>query len=142
MTLTPVAMQPLRTGTPLRSLAACAHVPFVPRLHAPPVTCHLRAHTCDRSLGWVTTQVISPSEGVPAPDAPCNEYNEGFPSKFDFRRLGGRTTAMLMGGKVPNKVHYYTSALRATIFEVRLQNDQLCHNHPVVHSLTGCNEHS
>ena len=58
-------------------------------------------------MGWVTTQVIPPSEGVPAPDAPCNEYNEGFPSKFDFRRLGGRTTAMLMGGKVPNKVLLY-----------------------------------
>ena len=40
--------------------------------------------------------MIPPSEGVPAPDTLCNEYNEGFPSKFDFRRLGGRTTAALL----------------------------------------------
>ena len=45
--------------------------------------------------------MVPPSEGVPRPDAPCEEYNDGFPSKFDFRRLGGRSAAMLMGGLVP-----------------------------------------
>jgi hypothetical protein len=55
-------------------------------------------------VGAYFDPVIPPFEGVPAPDAPCNEYNDGFPSKFDFRRLGGRSTAMLMGGKVPRAV--------------------------------------
>ena len=27
-------------------------------------------------------------------------------------------------------------------FEVRLESDQLCQNHSVVHSLTGCNEYA
>jgi hypothetical protein len=48
--------------------------------------------------------IIPPYEGVPAPDAPCNSLNQGFPTKFDFRRLGGRSTALLAGGRVPNKV--------------------------------------
>ena len=30
----------------------------------------------------------------------------------------------------------------STTFEVRLESDQLCQNHSVVHSLTGCNEHN
>ena len=55
-------------------------------------------------IGGYFDHVIPPSEGVPAPDAPCNEYNDGFPNKFDFRRLGGRSAAILMGGKVPNAV--------------------------------------
>jgi phospholipase C len=55
-------------------------------------------------IGGYFDHVIPPSEGVPAPDAPCNSLNDGFPSKFDFRRLGGRATALLMGGRVPRKV--------------------------------------
>ena len=55
-------------------------------------------------IGGYFDHVIPPHEGVPAPDAPCNEYNDGFPNKFDFRRLGGRSAALLMGGKVPNAV--------------------------------------
>ena len=42
-------------------------------------------------IGAYFDHVIPPHEGVPAPDAPCNEYNDGFPNKFDFRRLGGRS---------------------------------------------------
>ena len=52
-------------------------------------------------IGGYFDTVVPPFEGVPQPDAPCEEYNTGFPSKFDFRRLGGRSSAMLMGGKVP-----------------------------------------
>ena len=55
-------------------------------------------------IGGYFDHVIPPSEGVPAPDAPCNSFNEGFPDKFDFRRLGGRTSSILMGGKVPKAV--------------------------------------
>jgi hypothetical protein len=55
-------------------------------------------------LSRAVDHIIPPSEGVPAPNAPCNSVNEGFPSKFDFRRLGGRTTSLLMGGKVPRAV--------------------------------------
>lgn len=55
-------------------------------------------------IGAYFDPIIPPFEGVPAPEAPCNEYNDGFPSKFDFRRLGGRSTALLMGGKVPKAV--------------------------------------
>ena len=55
-------------------------------------------------IGAYFDPIIPPFEGVPAPDAPCNSYNDGFPSKFDFRRLGGRSTAMMMGGKVPKAV--------------------------------------
>ena len=55
-------------------------------------------------IGGYFDTVIPPSEGVPAPEAPCNAYNDGFPTKFDFRRLGGRSSAMLMGGKVANTV--------------------------------------
>lgn len=55
-------------------------------------------------IGGYFDHIIPPYEGVPAPDAPCNEYNDGFPNKFDFRRLGGRSAALLMGGKVPNAV--------------------------------------
>ena len=54
-------------------------------------------------IGGYFDHVIPPSVGVPAPEAPCNEPNDGFPSKFDFRRLGGRTTSLLMGGLVPNE---------------------------------------
>eukprot|EP01047_Picozoa_sp_COSAG01_P127130 COSAG01_NODE_56362_length_319_cov_0.472727_1_plen_83_part_01 len=32
-------------------------------------------------IGGYFDHVIPPHEGVPAPDAPCNEYNDGFPSK-------------------------------------------------------------
>jgi hypothetical protein len=55
-------------------------------------------------IGGYFDHIIPPSKNVPAPNAPCNSVNNGFPSKFDFRRLGGRTTALLMGGRVPNKV--------------------------------------
>lgn len=48
--------------------------------------------------------MVPPSEGVPAPDAPCNEYNDGFPTTFDFRRLGGRSASLLMGARVPHAV--------------------------------------
>jgi hypothetical protein len=55
-------------------------------------------------IGGYFDTIIPPSEGVPAPDAPCNKYNDGFPTKFDFRRLGGRSSAMLMDGKLANTV--------------------------------------
>lgn len=58
----------------------------------------------DDDIGGYLDVVVPPFEGVPAPDAPCNEVNDGFPTKFDFRRLGGRSAALLMGGKVPNAV--------------------------------------
>ena len=35
-----------------------------------------------------------------------------------------------------------TTSTTSPAFEVRLESDQLCQNHSVVHSLTGCNEHS
>ena len=55
-------------------------------------------------IGGYFDHIIPPFEDVPAPDAPCNSLNDGFPSKFDFRRLGGRTSSILMGGKVPRAV--------------------------------------
>ena len=35
-----------------------------------------------------------------------------------------------------------TTSTTSPAFEVRLESDQLCQNHSVVHSLTGCNEHA
>jgi hypothetical protein len=55
-------------------------------------------------IGGYFDPIIPPFEGVPAPNAPCNSLNEGYPDKFDFRRLGGRSTALLMGGRVPRRV--------------------------------------
>ena len=68
----------------------------------------MRAVALTENLGTQTgsyfDHIIPPHENVPAPDAPCNSLNEGFPMKFDFRRLGGRSTALLAGGLVPNRV--------------------------------------
>ena len=35
-----------------------------------------------------------------------------------------------------------TTSTTSPAFEVRLESDQLCQNHSVVHSLTDCNEHT
>ena len=46
--------------------------------------------------GSVYDHVVPPSEGVPAPEAPCDLVagNRGCPNAFDFRRLGLRVTTL------------------------------------------------
>ena len=54
--------------------------------------------------GGYYDHVVPPSEGVPADDHPCNVRNDSMPKcggAFDFRRLGLRSAAMLIGPMVP-----------------------------------------
>ena len=83
----------------------CAHprLPSAPAFPLPTNTIHLRL-LCWQAGGYYD-HVVPPSEGVPADDSPCHLTGPhttppykcpGGGEAFDFRRLGLRTTAMLI----------------------------------------------
>ena len=74
------------------------HPLLVPLWPGPPT--RREQHTGHRPLECRNHHFVSTGRAL----LQCNEPNQGFPSKFDFRRLGGRATALLMGGRVPKKV--------------------------------------
>ena len=63
---------------------------------------HNRSHAhhspIDDDAGGFYDHMVPPSEGVPNDDAPCHirDTCDGSAAKFDFRRLGLRTTALLI----------------------------------------------